>query len=419
MHPQILAEPPSHFAFYLHFLAEPRSGMRICNVNKKILIELKLVNFKSEAKSKKNDTNKCLETMQKVRFEIDFGMLYELQVRSFVSFAQLNFECIENKNHTISKISIIPAKLLIIDRPLIFKFNLNMLVDIVLLNIKGLDLKSSIFKDVFKQNNLQFYYSELSAYQNGTKIVNCLARSNFKMFLNSKSIIFSNTVKYNKNTCPFIFGHLNLDLLEFRGITGTFYKNNQLAFVDHNFSHNLKLSTKLLNKNLFGMVENLQISGKLRSIDRNVFGHLENLRSLRLDLENFFDILALDKNGFSNLIKKNCSFYFSFLSLEYYNFPDEDFCYFEAFHGKSLINPVFIKQKRCSCTKIWILHEKMSINCHNLTRQECNFTQMKKKCNKLFRKKTTATKIDAFYTSELISFINLTFFPKSTSEDRA
>ncbi|RMZ98229.1 hypothetical protein BpHYR1_010803 [Brachionus plicatilis] len=192
-----------------------------------------------------NNAKNCLEMMKKVEMKNNFGLIDTLEVRSFVSFAQLDFECLESENHYIDEIYMLPDQLLILNKSfrisLMYKSKLNISIYIRFMNIKGFDVQSTIFKDFLAKNNLKFYHSELASYQNGTKITNCTAQTNSSIFLNSNFIIFSNTVKYNKDICPLIFNHLDLKRLEFNGITHTFYKNNQLGFVDHNIGLNLKL----------------------------------------------------------------------------------------------------------------------------------------------------------------------------------
>lgn len=65
----------------------------------------------------------------------------------------------------------------------------------------------------------------------------------------------------------------------------------------------------------------------------------------------------------------------------------------------------------CSCTILWIIGKDKVTICNKFDHNRCNFIQMRNKCNKSIFRRAKINKIDMFYFSEQLSFINLTLFP--------
>ena len=370
-----------------------------------------------------NNSENCINFFKKIQITNNFFIFYSIRFTNFINFNEFNISCLNTKENMINEVLFYPDTPLIIDKNLnlnlSFYYRFNTSISLIFIHIQGFDIESSIFQQYLETYTLIFYKSKFSLYQNGLKFNRCSLDNNYIIFRFTWNFIFSKSIKYKKDICPLIFDNLNVEYLEFSGITGTFYKNNQLSFIQINQSLNLKLkslklnfyrhklSEKLIRKNIFRKVENLEIDGNLISIDRNTFYDLR-YKTLFLYLNSFVKNLAQDSFWFINLLRCNVDFSLYFPE---YDFPLKDFCLFKHYPRNCSMNLNFIWQNNCSCTKIWILQNNSRNFCQNHDTNNCNFPQLIGLCNKSINTKSISNTIDIFYKSELISFINLTLFP--------
>ena len=313
---------------------------------------------------------------------------------NFKKFSDLLLaDCNQTYPHT-DHVEFTPKSSIIIDQnfdpeKLLSRQQLDTIRVIHLNNIKGLDILSHV-------NNypiniaLAVSLSELNAYS-GQHLVNeqecySLPRTS-NTFLSRFTEITFRKVRYPSVVCSIAFGDASANSLTFGDISNSFLHKNRLAFTSHAFKmkslvtlglelYRERISTRLMNKYVFGRVRVLQISCSIAEIDANVFNGFEQLKRIHFGIENLRDFfhkgntwmhglnagLNVDltnrtqvKMSLNKAIQLRFSQTKTYVDYEYW---DEDICLFRDYpHSRlvfTLIDMDQSQQAKCTCTVMWI-----------------------------------------------------------------
>jgi hypothetical protein len=345
----------------------------------------------------------------------DCDLILEKQIltikNKFQSFSELNFtKC--NDTFIDNEFIIFPKKKLLLDNSLDFKqislYSKRMPLFVILKNIKGFDLESNPFETlrlidsktnktkklyyfILQDTFFNFYYRN-KLVNNEMCNKNLLKPYQYNFFTSILGLDAATPdVIYQENICPLIFSKSKIDYLLLSSTNSLFIKNsltfsnisddlakyiNSIIFdLDLRLYH-IDLNEKLLNKHVFNKLVRLTLNGVIHSIDDDLFKSFDYLKLLRLKMENIQNIFHkknkwlqyLNNKVYVNDLSIKYNFQKTFgLIIEqthfnhsYYNFPDEDFCYFKDFPHNKLVMPVLkpfeLKQLNNvrSCTKYFL-----------------------------------------------------------------
>lgn len=269
-------------------------------------------------------------------------------------------------------------------------------------HLKGFDLLSNPFEKIqffgvsFSTTILNVFNSKLDFYyKNELLSNNCslalLNEPKFNHFLfNSFTVSFGTGIHYSDKTCPIIFQNSMISVIEFKQISSSIIIKNKLEFLDVNFFDKLNakilqlrldgyhydLNDKLLNKYAFKTLSILDINGPINLIQQDLFKDFNYLKMIRIKtqyLKNLFvrnnkwiDYLnskiyvdLSHKPRAKDLIDKILILvlYQMYTGVSYYDYPDEDFCYFTKFPHQRLVMPLLAPKSAssCSCTEIFLI----------------------------------------------------------------
>jgi hypothetical protein len=253
---------------------------------------------------------------------------------------------------------------------------------------------------------VEYYYIELHIY-NSDFVFDSFEKENFTQnFFNLNKfqlISFRNDIRYPKQeTSNLVFKNSFIDYLYFFELSNSSAKRNYFAFKkeqnksDFNSKINLlelhaykiTLSSKILDEDIFKELKKLFIFNQLEYIEPDTFRPFENLTNIYFDFYSLKTFFHRGVRWMQNLKPKNTtntlSVYFTQntipISSTNYYYPDEDFCLFKYFPYQ---RPVGIFPDICvnSCTFLWLTQNRQpSTVCTNLTRLDCNFTQLLANC---------------------------------------
>jgi hypothetical protein len=325
-------------------------------------------------------------------------------VENFKNFSELNFK--KCNNHELSGFSLKPAGKLILDNSLDFNnitLRSNSLpLTVILENIKGFDLSSNPFQNIiFNVSNVYnpsffIYYilrdSNFDFYYKNKKYEIC-DESLFKFNKNIFTYLYGldasfSDISYNQEICPLIFYKSSINFLTFSSTNSLFIKNilsftnlsKELAMnIDSDIGaldlklYHVELNEKLLNKHVFKKLIYLTINGIIELIKDDLFKSFNNLKMIRLKVENIKKLFQKqnkwlkylnNQENVDNLkIKYNLRRIFALIIEQtrynhtLYNFPNEDFCYFKDFPHHKLVMP-FLKpfeSKYPTCTQLFLI----------------------------------------------------------------
>jgi len=324
--------------------------------------------------------------------------------QNFNKFTDLYMGCNQMYN-TTSSVQFRPNKRLIIDESLFFgklitSTNLALLNTLVFSNTKGVDLNSKIIKKYMSA--LVFVYSEFEIYSNGTFLNECsrhLYNRKYSNIITKFKSIYFRQVIYPKTICSLIFRNSSLEIVFFADITNSFLVKNRIRLVD-DASNNTRLddvrlkslkviylelsyerlTSSILNVNLFQNVKVLYLIGVLESIETELFANFSHLKSIEFKINNLNEIFHQDTKWMSYLnrnIRVNLSsaseisrkihlkemFILAIYSakrfqsfVELYSYPNEDICLFKDFpHSHLVFALIFPYEKlNCTCTLKWL-----------------------------------------------------------------
>ena len=272
---------------------------------------------------------------------------------------------------------------------------------ILMYNVKKFNInKSTIPLNIF--SNLYIISSTFKFYnENDTEInLNECDFKNFNNFIIFKSIYYLKiemNVQFKQKICHLIFLNSDVFLLTLVRLTDTFIQRNKFQFLNLNqktmnfYSSSTisdvcvtlfeyKIDNDLFNKEVFSNIKNMRIKGTIVNIHKDTFSSMKSMKKLVFFLANLREFFHSGTEWFDSLknnLKSNFSdtylnfsdedimkIYFlwdSVVSLDIYDYPNEDFCLFYKFPIQRLIVPILNQGrnyeifKNCSCSIIWLL----------------------------------------------------------------
>ncbi|CAF0908417.1 unnamed protein product [Brachionus calyciflorus] len=250
-------------------------------------------------------------------------------------------------------------------------------INIYFTKLNKIDLNSSeIF--TFFIDKYSYRYVRVNLYDSIFNGKSCFFSVNNGIFNRLDELTFSYTVKFFKQTCPFIFQNTNLQYLKIYGQSYSFIKHNILGFIDFNQQSigskilNLELSfykaylsKEILNKLVFENVEKIFINGLVDSLESDLFENFHKVELINFHIENLQYFLSKNNRWLASLNKNNYNntkivyIRFDILPVESdYSFPDSDLCFFKDFPHDNFVYPLFKEDiffLNCSCTLLWLL----------------------------------------------------------------
>ena len=267
--------------------------------------------------------------------------------------------------------------------------------------IKGFD--TGQFKQKKIPIRIDFYYSKLDFYLNGSVIRSCedvekleiipqYIFNAFWQFDNPNNEVLYDirfyNCEYKTPICPLTILFMELPLVRFFGLQNTYYKSNYPRFLPFpnsslnltNYFHkpgeldlvnmqNIELNSKILNRFIFDKIKVLRLFGDIVSIEKGLFKPFRRLNWIHLDLLSTRKLMhrgidwMLDFNSDIRLDRTNmslvdCSFEYKCVKLfiysyyeqgvissavynTYHYFPDEDFCLYAKLPYQQLVLLLF------------------------------------------------------------------------------
>ena len=210
-------------------------------------------------------------------------------------------------------------------------------------------------------------------------------------------------------SCPLLFLNADLKLLSVSRISSSFLEKNSFSFqslinqtaeADINSKifqfiisvYRTDLNANLLNHLVFKRLKVLDINGQLNSIQVDLFKSFKELKMLRLRSENIKKLFSrqnewleylnydVSVNAFDDQENRRNAFFLVlfqiFSNVDYYDYPDKDFCFFKNFPHKRLVLPQLkpVTKSSCSCTELFLIHKfiKFKINFYEFDVQLIN-----------------------------------------------
>ncbi len=318
----------------------------------------------------------------------------------FSNFKDLNFTDCFIPFQNVLTLEIRPNKQIILDDTLNMtglKFaSNNLYFGFIFTNIKGIDLNSTslLLKQIkFDQNfekgihfnfilsNFQFYFrNELidkklcdQKYFYHSKIKDIGYWKSSFLLAEIKFLFLKKTVKFSEQTCPLVFNSLDIQLFAIEKLSCSFISKNMLGFYDIQPNNSLKFkkplifqfSAKLyhvdlkqtfLNEMIFEKLIVLDLYGQVNSIQNDLFKKLYSLKMIRFHTQNAKSLLTNNNKWLKYLNNKIyldpidieymllnddkmfiLSILQTFSDLTFYDYPEEDFCYFKNFPHKNFV----------------------------------------------------------------------------------
>jgi hypothetical protein len=272
---------------------------------------------------------------------------------------------------------------------------------IILKNFKGFQLDTNPFyafklinenkKKIlwrFEESILDFYDKNFELIIKNKCEKNLLNKGNGLLSMIRKVEIGRST-RFPYQICPFIFKNVFIDIFTIEKISSSFIDRNVMEFqnviamnlnssifqVELTFYH-AHLNKKLLNNFVFQKLRFLDLNGVIASIQNDLFKSFDTLQVLRLRTQNLRSHFVYNNKWLDSLnlkveidltdyeqVNSNLGsslllvIYQAFSNISYYDFPDEDICYFKNFPHQRLVVSKFkpIENSKCSCTEIFLI----------------------------------------------------------------
>jgi hypothetical protein len=346
-----------------------------------------------------NDSKCLLDDSNKKRFSI-------IELGNFDNLNQLNFSC-NNETLFPSFIEIKPNRKLVLNNSLNFNGSIilpkNNVFSIMLNNFKGFEIQQNPFKYIqfinykfydivlnVKNSNFDFYHNNLNFFCNESYLIDDIPISNV---FSNKFIILHESTLFSRRICPIIFKDAYVFILSLR-VSLSFINKNDLKFVlfknlskihsnnlnasifllDLTLYHN-DLTTEMIDELVFFKLVQLDLTGQISNIQDDFFKYFKNLQILRIRTQNVRSIFG-NKNKWlesinyhipdSNMNEIN-SFdinlvfilvlYQTFENFTFYDYPEEDFCFYNKFPHQRFVLPQLkhARKSSCSCTEIFLI----------------------------------------------------------------
>jgi len=319
-------------------------------------------------------------------------------ISDFNNLNELSFN--QCKTIKISILELKPNKKIILDNSL----NLTGLTlttqtipfHIKLINFKGFDLLSHPFEDVnFIGNSLEYIdwsieNSNFNFFINNKLITEkqCLNNnSNWSNFIKN-SIIYQFDAYYSLNTCPYIFKDTIIASLALFNIRSSYIDSNILSFlkikndINSNIFHagfivyRAHFNDNLFNEAIFKNTKSLYLYGIINSIQTDLFKAFNQMKLIQIHTQHVKQLFSRNNKWFEYLnfhfkpienpdedvvlfMKKSIylMIYQTFPRVTFYDYPNEDFCFFNKFPHNKLVFPQLRPShtSNCSCTEIYLI----------------------------------------------------------------
>ncbi len=271
-------------------------------------------------------------------------------------------------------------------------------------NIKGIDFTTNFTNFLKFENNRnaavvwEFKDTNFDFYFENKMINNQMCNSNSPIFVyynNRKLSNFFYNIRflfleaiYSKQTCSLLFHNSIIYVFKVSRLSSSLINKNILSFISSKEYINslmgqlildlyhYDLNSDLLENSVFSKLKILDLNGPIKSIEDDLFKPFRNLKNLRIRSQYIKHILV-NKNKWLNYLNQNIlidlndilSQYYkqdekfvitilqTFPKVSYYDFPNEDFCYFKDFPHQRLVLPVLkpIYYSSCSCTELFLI----------------------------------------------------------------
>jgi hypothetical protein len=323
-------------------------------------------------------------------------------IGDFSEFSQLNFANCSN-TFIMSSIRLKPTEKIILDNSLNFAGlkikSTAVLFNIVFSNIKGIDFRLNCLESISFEKKYEpksfFWYFDLTNfdfYINNQLITQ--DKCNLDLFQQSASflsrisfLILNTAVTYSTQTCPLLFHNVQIQVLIIDNLKESLidknilsFQNKSIEYIDTNilqlilnvFRYNL--DERLLNEFIFKNLVYLDINGILNSIQSDLFKHLKQLKLLRFRTQNakslltkknkWLNYLNVDTINLNQLDSNDYQDKMLFLTIfqvysnvTFYDYPEQDFCYFKDFPHQRLVLPHLkpTYKSSCSCTELFLI----------------------------------------------------------------
>ena len=317
----------------------------------------------------------------------------EINCENFNRFKELNFE---NVNDVVKSIRLRPANSILLDESLQF-YNLNFTADytVRLENIKGFSL-ISLSNPFPTGGNLYLRDSTFDFYNDGNKVnsetCNEINQKDFHVsfFHVFVSITLEEGVTYPDEICSCEFKNVRIETFVMLNIN----KTNKLNFIQtpanatelnctvrdlQISSSEIDLDTSFVNTGVFRHVQSMFVQlSTVNFIDEYFFSRFHRLRIVKLAVNNFKQLFnnsnqtkwlrnlnhqtrvnLEDPNDVSRNRDNQLMIELKDLNNKY-DFPEQDFCYYESYPHENLVFPVIETKPNleCTCTLIWLLKNK-------------------------------------------------------------
>lgn len=375
----------------------------------------------------------CADQQSKLRFpKLDISGsdcgIQNLLIENFNNFSSIKLYCVNTTNCDYYELNLkfVPDHPIVLSNELSFKsIKTNDLfwkyfLRFIFFNVKKVDKNLAIFDNFTIQPEIQIIFSLIMLDFGDCTLSES---SKFTLFRNTYSVVFEK-VRYKSLICPLIFYNKSISLLTFDSISETLVFNNQVRFIDLNYSivlkieqlflkgHLISLSDNFFNLKMFSNLNFLIIFGKIKFIDWSVIFEMNNLRTFSIYSNDFHNFIYNNYKWFELIDQyrtEKITFWFS--NLDNYSFPNEDFCVFYKFPElKKVKFEITLSSAFCNCVLYWISNKQ----CLNYLQQNCNFELWSNNCQNFTTRTaiigkdfTIWNKLDYLITGALLNIVTL------------
>ena len=315
-----------------------------------------------------------------------------LRIQNFDSFQEINTSKIILNT---SNLYLIPNKCITINKKIqLNSTNFLSVIQIRYYYLNGIDLDNTnlVVFDHSQSNLLKLIYilkSDFNIFLNKTwinDVITCKKISNISdnsLINSNNTYLYFDNIKFSSNICPITFKNSNFQSLNINSMKNSMIKTNFIQFIDIEIAnlnskidyveflntYRLKLSSLILEKNVFKFIKSLKIDGILNKMETNdIFSNFNNLNLIILNLNNLREFFhyglswttSLNQNNEKN-ITTNIEFHNKWNNELFYDFPEEDFCIMKDLYYNTQIellldtDPYLKNLENLSCTLLILI----------------------------------------------------------------
>jgi hypothetical protein len=345
-------------------------------------------------------------------------------IDNFNEISDLKISC--NSNRIYDNLILLPNKRIDLDKELKFVNCSTKNIDLnnfKRFSVDKLTFESSFtFLNIFNSDFVFTYDAQAFVQRFFNKFKTVGFKKDVRYYLNTPKIAFKNAI-----VSGFLFENLvNSSLMK------NYFTFNSLEADDTDLNSTigyifitafrLKINSEIIDKEVFKKMRSVNFQSDILGIEADTFRGLTYLKQIQVDifsLKMFFhrgtewmtnlnNLVSVDFNNSSQKFYKSDQMKLGFaqtitdnLNAFYYDFPDEDFCYFKNFPHKHYVFPVFTKCFN-SCLFRWLTQYekffflKYPANCAFNKSKNCSYSQMINLCLfSLINAKSTYSIIDS------------------------